>query len=51
MSKEFGDEGFDLISWWMYEEVDHVLYEAGSEREKVIADLNNIDDLYDYLIG
>ena len=51
MRNEFGDEGFDLISWWMYEEVDHVLYEVGSEREKVIADLNNIDDLYDYLIG
>lgn len=51
MKSEFGEEGLDLISWWMYEHVDHVLYEAQSEGKKVIADLNNIDDLYDYLIG
>lgn len=48
MLSEFGEDGADLISWWMYEDVDHVIYD-GSDREKVIADLNNIDDLYDYL--
>lgn len=49
MKAEFGEEGLDLISWWMYEDVDHKLYEPGSEGKKVIADLNNIEDLYDYL--
>ena len=60
MRSEFGDDGLDLISWWMYEEVDHVLYAPSEERKEfyypdekipgeVIADLNNIDDLYDYL--
>lgn len=48
MLKEFGEEGLDLISWWMYDEVDHLIYD-GEDSEKVIADLNNIDDLYDYL--
>ena len=48
MLKEFGEEGEDLISWWMYEDVDHLIYD-GDDKEKVIADLNNIDDLYDYL--
>ena len=59
----FGEDGYDLISWWMYEEVDHCLYEPAKEEDtkeyyfpneeiphgKLIADLNKIDDLYDYL--
>lgn len=49
MKTEFGEEGLDLISWWMYEDVDHKLYEPGSEGKKIIADLNDIEDLYDYL--
>ena len=60
MKREFGEEGLDLIAWWMYEDVDHKIY-APSDKFKefyypgeeihgeVIADLNNIDDLYDYL--
>ena len=62
MKKEFGEDGADLISWWMYEDVDHCLYEPAEEdtkeyyflneeipHGKLIADLNKIDDLYDYL--
>ena len=48
MRSEFGDDGLDLISWWLYEDVNHLIYE-GNDRSKVIADLNNIDDLYDYI--
>ena len=47
MKKEFGDDGAELISWWMYEDVDHKIY--ADNKEEVIADLNNIDDLYIYL--
>ena len=63
MRSEFGDDGLDLISWWMYEDVDHCIYESyeGEAKEfylkdeeiphgKLIADLNLIDDLYDYLV-
>ena len=53
MKNEFGTDGLDLISWWMYDNVDHKIYAANQEEEmihgEVIADLNNIDDLYDYL--
>lgn len=48
MKKEFGEDGLDLVTWWMYEDVDHVLYDSHDEA-KVIANLNNIDDLYLYL--
>ena len=41
----FGPEGKDLVSWWMYEDVEKVVYEEdGSETN-----LENIDDLYSYL--
>ena len=60
MRNEFGEDGLDLISWWLYEDVDHKLYAPCVEQREyyypgeeihgeVIADLNNIDDLYDYL--
>lgn len=60
MKSEFGEDGLDLVSWWLYEDVDHKIYESTEETKewyypgeeihgKVIADLNNIDDLYDYL--
>lgn len=54
MRSQFGDDGLDLISWWLYEDVDHKIYAANQEEEmlhgEVIADLNSIDDLYDYLV-
>ena len=60
MKSEFGIDGADLVSWWMYEDVDHKIYTpAGEGKEwcypgdevhgEVIADLNDIDDLYSYL--
>jgi hypothetical protein len=60
MKSEFGEEGLDLVYWWLYEDVDHKIYESTEDMKewyypgeeihgKVIADLNNIDDLYDYL--
>ena len=61
MQETFGIEGADLVSWWMYENVDHKIY-APSTGEKefyypgeeihgeVVADLDNIDDLYDYIV-
>lgn len=60
MKSEFGEDGLGLISWWLYEDVDHKIYESTDETKEwyypeeeihgnVIADLNNIDDLYDYL--
>lgn len=36
MLLQFGEEGMDLISWWMYEDDDRILYE-------------DVDALYDGL--
>ena len=61
MKSEFGIEGLDTISWWLYEDVDHKIYEPTDKKKEfyelgeeidgnIIADLNEIDSLYDYLI-
>ena len=49
MRNEFGEDGLDFIIWWMYEDVDHKIYENEEIHGRIIADLNNIDDLYDYI--
>lgn len=61
MEECFGKDGAELVSWWIYEDVEHKLYKEGScskeyykKGEKmdgeVIADLTELDDLYDYLL-
>lgn len=47
MVREFGEAKYDLVSWWLYEDVDHKIFSR--DGEEVIADLNDIDDLYDYI--
>ena len=57
----FGTEGLDLVSWWLFEEVDHKIYQNEEVRGKyfysdeeaegeVVEDVNDVDDLYDYLV-
>ena len=41
----FGDEGEDLVSWWLYEDVEKILYEEDGTEINV----ENIDDLYSYI--
>ena len=44
--KEIIDDDFGTISWWLYENVDKKIF----EKEKLIADLKTVEDLYDFLI-
>ena len=47
LEQDFGKNGADLVSWWLYEDVPKVIYEPdGSETN-----LENIDDLYSYVEG
>lgn len=48
----FSEEGFDLICWWLYENVPKVIYYSedtifGKEEYKI--SLNTIEDLWNYL--
>lgn len=42
---DFGENGKDLVSWWMYEDVEKKIYESDGKE----TNLENIDDLYSYL--
>ena len=47
MREGFGDAGLDTLLWWLYEDVEHVVF---NEDGSVYANLDNIEDLYDYLV-
>ena len=57
MYSHFTEEGSDLINWWKFEDVDHIITETVSpdlfydgEREIEI-DVEDVEDLWDYMIN
>jgi len=40
-----GESGVDLVYWWLFEDVDKDIY----EDDKIIANLEDIEDLYTYM--
>lgn len=55
IESHFTETGGDLIYWWMFEDIDHIIYQKIEnnlfENEKEIKiDINNIENLYDYLL-
>lgn len=40
-----GEAGSDLIYWWLFEDVTKEIY----EDDKVVATLDTVEDLYDYM--
>ena len=47
LSSHYGEEGEDMISLWLYEDVEKVLYE--SDSNKVIRELKTIKQLWEYV--
>ena len=53
LDSHFTEEGCELITWWLFEDLDHIIYETPdlfSQGQKVEYDVNNIEDLWNYLI-
>lgn len=44
--KQAMNDKYDLISWWLYEEVEHFIY---VHKDKIYYDLTTVESLYDYL--
>lgn len=42
------EDGAELVFWWMYEDVEKVIYESDESSEKVYH-LNTVDDLFNYM--
>lgn len=41
----FGENGAELVSWWLYEDTDKTITEENGDK----VNLDDIDDLYSYL--
>jgi hypothetical protein len=42
-------EGDDLIEWWLYEDVDKIVYETKNDKEIKI-EVETAEQLYDYIV-
>ena len=55
LGSHFTDAGCDTITWWLWEDVDHIIYQTVDPdlfngKTEIKYDVNNIDDLWNYLI-
>ena len=51
----FTEEGSDLINWWKYEKVDHIINQKVNPdlfhgESKIEYDVNDIEDLWNFLL-
>ena len=51
----FNEDGKDIVYWWMFEDVNHVITETVNSdlfnvESEVEYNVNDLEDLYDYLI-
>jgi len=54
MDSHFTEEGSDLINWWKYEDVDHIITQTVAPdlfngKSEIEYDVNDIEDLWNYL--
>ena len=54
MYSHFTEEGCDLINWWKYEDIDHIITQTVDsnlfyEKSKIEYNVNDIEDLWNYL--
>ena len=47
LKSHYGLNGEDMISWWLYEDVEKVLYE--NDSDKIVRELKTISQLWEYV--
>lgn len=47
LKSHYGLNGEDMISWWLYEDVEKVLYE--NDSDKIVRELKTISQLWKYV--
>ena len=55
MYSHFTEEGSDLINWWKFEDVDHIIWQKTDPdlfngKSEIEYNVNELEDLWDYLI-
>jgi len=48
INEDFGLEDKELLSWWLYEDVDKVIY-IGQHGEEMVS-VRTLEELYDYIL-
>ena len=51
----FTDKGIDIITWWLFESVDHIIWQKTdpdlfSGKSEIEYNVNELEDLWNYLI-
>lgn len=54
LDSHFTEHGVDLISWWIFEDVDHIITQTVTpdlfnEKSEIEYNVNDIEDLWNYL--
>lgn len=54
LSSHFTEEGCDIINWWMFEDVDHIITQTVDPdlfhgKSEIEYNVNDIEDLWNYL--
>lgn len=54
LQSHFTEEGCDLICWWLFEDVEHIITQTVTPdlfngKSEIEYDVNNIEDLWNYL--
>ena len=53
LDTHFTEEGCEVLTWWLFEDVDHIIYDKPnlfSEGKNIEYDINDIEDLWNYLL-
>jgi hypothetical protein len=55
LSSHFNEAGVDLVYWWLFEDVDHIITQTVDSdlfngESEINYDVESIDDLWDYLV-
>ena len=55
MYSHFTEKGSDLINWWKFEDVDHIIWQKTDPdlfngKSEIEYDVNELEDLWNYLI-
>ena len=55
LESHFTDDGQDLINWWLFEDVDHIIYQKVDPdlfngASEIECNVNELEDLWSYMI-
>ena len=55
LDSHFTNDGYDLVTWWLFEDVDHIITQTVTsdlfnEKSEIEYNVNDIEDLWNYMV-